>query len=383
MRGTFALLGVLGLLVAACGSPTGQPALPGFAPASAGPVSAPAPPPSTAPATPAAPTCASIAAALPMRARLAQLLMVGVDPTGPADAIGTVSSEQVGGIFIGGTATGLLTGDALGAVRAQAGLPVAVAVDDEGGRVQRIDELDGHLPSAATMAATMTPEQVREQAFERGLALRARGVTIDLAPSVDVGSTSPAIGDRSFGADAATVTRYAGAFAAGLRDAGVLPVLKHFPGHGRADGDSHQGLVTTPPLAELQGSDLLPYHELLGDGPAAVMLGHLDVPGLTGGEPATLDPSAYRLLREEFGFTGLVITDDLGAMRAVSDAYQLPEAVLRALLAGADVALSTSVGGTGAVLDRLERAVAGGELPESRVTDSAARVLAAKRVCHG
>lgn len=332
---------------------------------------------------PPEPSCAMIAAGLPLRTRLAQLLMVGVDPAGPADAVQTVRLEPVGGIFIGGRETGLLTGGALDTVQSNAALPVLVAVDDEGGRVQRLDELDGSLPSAAEMAATMTPGQVHDLALQRGRALRARGVNINLAPDVDVSSQPPSavIGDRSFGADPAVVASYAGAFAAGLREAGILPVLKHFPGHGRGDGDSHEGPVATPPLAELQASDLAPYRELLDDGPVAVMLGHLEVPGLTGGGPATLDPAAYRLLRHDFGFNGLAITDDLGAMRSISDSYELPEAVLAALQAGADIALATSGGEPGEVLDRLERAVTGGELPASRVEEAAARVLALKGRC--
>ncbi|MFD7658332.1 glycoside hydrolase family 3 N-terminal domain-containing protein, partial [Actinosynnema sp. NPDC059797] len=158
------------------------------------PVAAPAgtstsPPPSSSPSRTAEPApapdpCAVKAEALPLRARLAQLLMVGVDPRGTADALRVVQAEQVGGIFIGGEDTGLLTGG-LDAVRAAAALPLMVAVDDEGGRVQRVDALDGSLPSARRMAADMTPEQVRALARDRARALRARGVSMDLAPVVD------------------------------------------------------------------------------------------------------------------------------------------------------------------------------------------------------
>jgi beta-N-acetylhexosaminidase len=320
---------------------------------------------------------------MPLRARLAQRLMVGVDPAHPDAARAVVARYGVGGVFIGGDATEILRGDALAPMRAASPLPVAVAVDEEGGRVQRIDQLDGSIPSARLMAATRSPQQVRELGARRGRELRARGVTVDMAPvlDLDAGPRDGAIGDRSFSADPATVVRYAGAFAEGLRDAGVLPVFKHFPGHGRASGDSHQGLVTTPPLEALRTDDLVPYHELLGSGPAAVMVGHLTVPGLTDGQPASLSPPAYRLLRTELGFSGLVITDDLGAMRAVTDSYQLPDAVLTALRSGADMALWTSTAELGTVLDRLEAAVADGRLPATNVDQAAARILAAKGQC--
>jgi beta-N-acetylhexosaminidase len=327
--------------------------------------------------------CAAQVATLPLRARLAQRLMVGVDPAHPEAARAVVARYGVGGVFIGGNATAILRGDALAPMRAASPLPVAVAVDEEGGRVQRIDTLDGSMPSAREMAARDTPEQVRELGARRGRELRARGVTVDMAPvlDLDAGPADGAIGDRSFGADPASVVRFAGAFAAGLRDAGVLPVFKHFPGHGRASGDSHDGVVTTPSLDVLRADDLVPYRELLGVRPAAVMVGHLTVPGLTGGRPASLDPAAYRLLRTELGFSGLVITDDVGAMRAVTDRYPLPDAVLAALRAGADMALWTSTAELDEVLDRLQSAVADGRLPERDVDQSTARILAAKGAC--
>ncbi len=331
--------------------------------------------------------CPGLVAAMPVRDRMAQRLMVGVDPSRSDSASVAVDTDRVGGVFVGGNATTILRGDTLPRLQTGPGglpRPVAVAVDDEGGRVQRIDGLAGSIPSARRMAQTLDTTQVRALAAERGRAMRARGVTVDLAPVVDVGDqpAGSVIGDRSFGGDPEQVTEYAGAFAAGLRDAGVLPVLKHFPGHGRASGDSHRGRVSTPPLEQLREVDLRPYRALLAEGPAAVMVGHLDVPGLTDGLPATLSPAAYRLLRDDLGFTGLVVTDDLGAMRAISDRYDLPAAVLAALRAGADVALWTydpAGNRTGEVLERLSAAADAGQLPGS--DDAVARVLAAKGVC--
>jgi beta-N-acetylhexosaminidase len=291
----------------------------------------------------------------------------------------------VGGVFLGGTATALLRDRALRGLQAVARVPVAVAVDDEGGRVQRVDDLDGELPSARRMAAELSPGQVRRLGRDRGAALHARGVTMNLAPTVDLGGqpTDAVIGDRAFSADPDVVTTYAAAFAAGLREAGVFPVLKHFPGHGRADGDSHRGRVTAPPLAQLRAADLRPYPALLGDGPTGVMVGHLDVPGLTGELPSSLTPEVYALLREDYGFDGLVLTDDLGAMKAVTGSFELPEAVLRALDAGADMALWTSGGRVGPVLDGLERALAAGTLDAAANDRAVTRILVAKGVCNG
>lgn len=332
--------------------------------------------------TPPPDPCTVKAASLTLRHKLAQLLMVGVDPRGSEDALNVVRAEQVGAIFIGGDATGLLTGG-LDVVRAAATLPLVVAVDDEGGRVQRVEMLDGDMPSARRMARDMSPEQVRALARDRSTALRNRGVTMDLAPVLDI-SAQPddaVIGDRSFSPDPATAATYAQAFAEGLRDAGTTPVLKHFPGHGNASGDSHQGAVTSPPLDALRQADLLPYRDIGRYGPVVVMLGHIDVPGLTGGLPATLSPEAYGLLRGEYRFGGPAMTDDLGAMRAVTDRVDLPEAVRLALAAGADIALWSTGGRTGEVLDHLEASAASGTLPAARVDEAARRVLAMKGAC--
>jgi beta-N-acetylhexosaminidase len=328
--------------------------------------------------------CAKVIATLNPRQRLAQLLMVGVDPTSTDSAVKVVGEEGIGGIFLGGNETDLLVDDRLDAVRKAAKVPVAVSVDEEGGRVQRVDELDGDVPSARVMAKTMTVAQVHKLARDRGAALRGRGVTVDFAPVVDVTSQrdDDVIGDRSFGADAATVSRYAGAFAQGLAESGVLPVVKHFPGHGHANGDSHLAAVSSPPLAQLRKVDLVPYRELLRTTKAAVMVGHMAVPGLTAGVPATLSPATYRLLRGEFAFDGVAITDDLGGMQAVSGRYPLPKAVLTALTSGADVAFwSSGEQYVDEVLDTLEAAVADKSLPAARVTDSLTRVLAMKGAC--
>ncbi|WP_410636382.1 glycoside hydrolase family 3 N-terminal domain-containing protein [Amycolatopsis sp. cmx-4-83] len=390
-RRRLAAFGVAFSIVAGCLLVVGLQ--PRTVPGLALPLASPAPSSFSAAVPPAAPAptsrlarpgdCASQAGLLGVRAQVAQLVVVGVTGDNPAATVSLVREHQVGGIFVGGNATALLKDRALAAVQAVAKVPVAVSVDEEGGRVQRIDDLDGDIPSARTMAATKSPAQVRALAADRGRQLRARGVTVDFAPDTDVtgAEDDDVIGDRSFSPDPARVKTYAMAFAEGLRDAGIQPVLKHFPGHGHGSGDSHKGTVVTPPLAQLRSVDLVPYRDLADYGPVAVMVGHLDVPDLTGGVPASLSPPAYQLLRGEFGFTGPVLTDDLGAMKAITAQYSLPEAVLKALQAGADQALWSSGGRVDEVLDRLVKAVQSGELPAARVQESVTRVLRGKGLC--
>jgi beta-N-acetylhexosaminidase len=226
------------------------------------------------------------------------------------------------------------------------------------------------------MAGTSVAE-VEALARERGEQLVELGVNAVFGPVVDVGSEA-GIGDRSFGDTAEDVAAFAGAYARGLRDAGVLPVLKHFPGHGRASADTHDGPSTTPGLDSLRAVELRPYAELLADQPVGVMVGHLDVPGLTAdGVPASLSPDAIGLLRAAYDFAGLVVTDDLAAMSAVTTRFSTPDAAERALAAGADLILLSQETDVDAVLDRLVDAVDKGRVPVRRVEAALARVAEA------
>jgi beta-N-acetylhexosaminidase len=275
----------------------------------------------------------------------------------------------------------MLTNGMVKNLSASTALPVAVSVDEEGGRVARLSKLIGPAPSAKALALMHTPDEVYSMALDRGHRMRGLGVTVDFAPDVDVTEApdDTVIGDRSFGSDPAKVTAYAGAYARGLRDAGLLPVLKHFPGHGHGSGDSHTGGVVTPPLSQLQNDDLVPYRTLVTAAPVGVMVGHLQVPGLTGTDPASLSRAAVQLLRTGTGykgpaFDGPVFTDDLSSMAAIKDRYSVPDAVLRALQAGNDVALWVTTDEVPAVLDRLEKAVAAGELTMPNVDASVLRI---------
>jgi beta-N-acetylhexosaminidase len=382
-RALFALAALSGLLLAC--SPAEQPAAP--PPGSSPTMAATVVPQAPAPLAPGAPACGqgeALLAGMSTRDKLAQLLMVGVADS--ADARAVVDTHHVGGIMVGSwTDLTMLSDGSLTDIAASAGpLPLAVSVDEEGGRVSRLAGLIGSQPSPRVLAQTHTPDEVYGIALQRGQAMRRLGITVDFAPVVDVTSDADdtVIGDRSFGSDPAAVTDYAGAYARGLRDAGVLPVLKHFPGHGHGSGDSHAGSVVTPPVADLQNNDLIPYRTLSTQAPVGVMVGHMEVPGLTGSDPASLSPAAYALLRSgDYGgppFNGPVFTDDISSMRAITDRFGVADAALRGLQAGADTALWVTTGEVPAVLDRLEKALSAGELTMPQVDGSVLRMAAVK-----
>ncbi|MFD6514986.1 glycoside hydrolase family 3 N-terminal domain-containing protein [Rhodococcus sp. NPDC060176] len=341
--------------------------------------------PAASSSAPVAASCGSdLLASLSLRQKLAQLLNVGV--TGTDDALSIVQNEEIGGIFVGSwTDQSMLTNREVPQVASASKLPLMVTIDEEGGRVSRVADILGPDPSARETAQTMTVEQTYQMALERGRGLKDLGITVNYAPDVDVSSQpdDSVIGDRSYSDDPQTVVAYAGAYAQGMRDAGIFPVIKHFPGHGSASGDSHRGEVTTPPLQDLIASDLIPFRELSGTG-VGVMMGHLEVPGLTEpGTPASISPAAVALLRDGVGygaapFTGPVFTDDLSGMQAITDRYDIADAVQAALAAGVNQALWLTTDDVPRVLDHLERAVASGALPQARVDQAVVTVAAAK-----
>lgn len=313
------------------------------------------------------------------RAKVASLMMVGVRNY---DDARFALSQGAGGIFIGSwTDPALLKepGRNVAALREEFGPSFEVSIDAEGGRVQRQPALFGQVPAPREMAQQNL--DARAIGFRLGTGLREVGVTVDFAPVLDVdnGAASGAIGDRSFSADPAVAAAFASAFARGLLDAGVRPVYKHFPGHGRASGDSHFQDVTAPPLESVREVDLAPYGPALRDAPGAVMVGHVRVPGLGDASPSSINPAAYALLRSgEYPggapYRGVIYTDDLSGMKAISDRMGTPQAAVAALKAGADCALWISTKDLVAAIDTADAAVTNGEYPLDQLEDSALRV---------
>jgi beta-N-acetylhexosaminidase len=258
---------------------------------------------------------------------------------------------------------------------------VIVAADEEGGDVTRLDAATGSAyPGNLALGAVDDPELTSRVARALGRRLAAAGIGLDYAPDVDVNSNpdNPVIGVRSFGADPALVARHAAAWVRGLQSAGVGACAKHFPGHGDTGIDSHFALPTVGlSRRELAKVALPPFQAAIDAGARAVMLAHLLVPALDPDAPATVSPHAVRLLRENLGFSGLIVTDAM-EMRAVKDRYGLDRAIVLAVAAGADL-VCIGHHGDAQLFDRLVAAlvdaVRTGELPERRLAAAADAVL--------
>jgi len=256
--------------------------------------------------------------------------------------------------------------------------PILIAADEEGGFVTQTSHLFPVPPSARSLAWAASPAEVRGVYARYGARLRDLGIDWDFSPVCDVNDNprNPVIGVRAFGDTSDLVRDYAGAARAGLEDAGVLSCLKHFPGHGDTDVDSHLAL---PVLAHgrdrLDRVELVPFRGLLGVAPA-VMVAHLACPELGDGDlPATLSARVTtHLLRDELGFRGVAITDAM-EMEGVAGVFGRGEAAVRALLAGCDLLLYCfALEGVEEARAGIRAALDSGRLPMARLMAASERV---------
>ena len=321
--------------------------------------------------------------------KIGQMLLLGWVTDFQADAL--VTDLAVGGVVLMGRNidTPAETSAQIAHLQALAGQhglpPLFVAVDQEGGRVQRLGPPRyAARPSQRDIGASLDSlTAARQTARDMGAELKALGFNWDFAPVLDVDSNpqNPVIGDRSYSPNPSTVAALGVAALHGFQDdAGILACGKHFPGHGDTETDSHFALPTIRrSRSALEQTELVPFRAAIDAGLAAVMTAHILFPALDPHLPATLSPAVLTgLLRQELSFKGLIITDDL-EMRGVADQWGAPEAAVLAVLAGADVLLCCHEWETQrAIQSALTTAVQTGRLSEDRLDQSLARIAAAK-----
>ncbi|HEX7746443.1 MAG TPA: glycoside hydrolase family 3 N-terminal domain-containing protein [Micromonosporaceae bacterium] len=259
---------------------------------------------------------------------------------------------------------------------------VLLAIDEEGGDVTRLAHATGSpYPGNAALGnvgdAALTERVYRAIGFE----LAALDINVDLAPTVDVNTAddNPIIGTRSFGADPHQVATHSAAAVRGLQSAGVAACAKHFPGHGATVVDSHYELPTVDVAPDvLRARDLPPFAAVIAAGVKAVMTAHIRVPALTADGPATFSRRVLvDLLRQEYGFTGTVVTDALEMKGAAVAAGGVGAAAVRALRAGADllcIGAKVDAAVVESVAGHIASALDTGQLDRARVEEAAGRV---------
>jgi beta-N-acetylhexosaminidase len=345
---------------------------------------------------------------LTLREKIGQLLMIGFRGATPPECdliIRDIRDHSIGGVILfdqdmtstidsGKPGRRNITSPAqvrtlLAHLQAQARIPLLTAIDQEGGRVNRLKPAYGFPPSISheELGRLDQPAETYRHAAATAQTLASVGLNLNLAPVVDLDAhpDNPIIKGkgRTFSADPESVARHAAEFVRAHREHHVLACAKHFPGHGSATGDTHLGLVDV--TATWRERELIPFQRLIAAGLGdVIMSAHVFNAKLDPEHPATLSRSVITgLLREKLGFQGLIVSDDM-EMKAISAHYGLENSLPAAIAAGVDVLclgnnLSYDPDIATKAVGILERAVTSGCLPEARIDESCERVLASKR----
>lgn len=336
---------------------------------------------------------------LTARQKVGQLFMVSLGGTRPSAAqIEFLQTYQPGSLVLFGTnVDGQQPAQVTAYVNAlqqtileAEGLPLIVAIDHEGGRVQRLLEGFTHFPEPSILGATADSMIANELGQAMGRELSAVGVNMNLAPVADLHTradmlnTSRVLNHRTISQDPQIVGELAAAFSNGMATNGVIGVVKHFPGHSPTDTDSHTEIATvTLDRDTVTAMNLRAFQVALDNGAPAVMLGHLYYPALEPREdyPASMSSSIVGLLRDDMGFDGLIMTDALD-MGGVVNLYPTPLAALTAFKAGVDMLTmgpGTSFADQQLAMDLVLSAVESGEVSQERLDASVRRVLELKQ----
>ena len=324
--------------------------------------------------------------------QIGQVLMVGFSGSTPSqEIIDLIQRFHIGNILlfsrnVRDAQQVLELTQSLQVIAKEAGqpYPLLIAIDQENGIVQRLGKAVTIFPGNMALGAIGSEEVAYKVALATGRELKALGINMNLAPVVDVNNNpaNPVIGVRSFGQDPQQVARLGAAMVKGYRAAGVLSCLKHFPGHGDTEVDSHLALPTIPSTLErLEALELVPFRRGIEAGAESLMVAHISFPALTkqAMSPATLSPAIVQgLLREQLGFNGVILSDCM-EMKAISETFGTERAAVMALQAGIDLVLvSHHYTRQRGSIDAIQAAVQIHELSPQAVQRAAERVLRLK-----
>lgn len=328
---------------------------------------------------------------LTLEEKVGQMFVCGFHGKQPSEAIQQlIDKNQIGGVIYFSRnierpqQVYQLSHDLQNQAKNAIGIPLFVGVDQEGGMVARITDGVTMIPGNMALGAAGDRDHAHQAARISGGELKALGINMNLAPSIDVNNNpdNPVIGVRSFGDDPKKVSEFGAATVQGYRESGICAAVKHFPGHGDTAVDSHFSLPKIPHGQErVQQIELVPFKKAIENGVDMVMTAHVVFPALDSSEkPATLSAAVLDgLLRRELGYDGVVMTDCL-EMEAISKGYGTEEAAVMAVEAGADTILisHTEKRQLGAIRE-LINAVKSGRISEARIDQSVKRILQLKQ----
>ncbi|WP_181348036.1 beta-N-acetylhexosaminidase [Thalassobacillus sp. CUG 92003] len=320
--------------------------------------------------------------------KIGQMIFGGVDGTQMNAKTKTIIQKyHVGGIILFGnniesaTQTVNFIND-MKTANAENPYPLLLGVDEEGGSVTRMPPQAKSLPTSRSIGNLNDPDVAFNAGTILGEQMQELGFNLDFAPVLDVNSNpnNPVIGDRSFGDNPKIVTRLGIQSMKGIQNEGVVPVMKHFPGHGDTGVDSHLELPKVDKSYEqLTNLELVPFKKAISEGADVSMIAHILLPQIDGNYPASMSREVITgMLREDLNFDGVVITDDL-TMGAITDHYNIADAAVQTVKAGGDLLLvAHNPDLVATVFNKLKAAVESGEISEDRIDESVERITQLK-----
>lgn len=321
--------------------------------------------------------------------KLGQMLIVGIEGYEIDDGAKQMIDElRIGGFILFGSNIKspeqlLELNNSLKAANSVNKIPLFISVDEEGGRVSRIPNTIKNLPANKEIGKINNEEFSYEIGMLLAEKVGAFGFNMNFAPVLDVNSNpkNPVIGDRSFGSKAEVVSNLGVQTMAGISFGRVIPVVKHFPGHGDTDVDSHVGLPSVDnDLERLKSFELIPFEAAINNGAECVMVAHILLPKIDAENPASMSTVIIsNVLRNEMNFDGVVITDDM-TMGAISKNYDLATAAVQSIKAGNDIVLvAHKYENAIATMKSFKEAVQSGAITEKRIDQSVYRILKLKQ----
>lgn len=321
--------------------------------------------------------------------KIGQMLFVGISGTAMSDSTQRLLHDyHVGGLIfyknnISSTSQIIALQNEIRAANKGNKLPLFLGVDQEGGRINRLPAEVKNMPTSLAIGHVNNPDYAYEVGAMLGKAVKAFGFNLNFAPVLDVNSNpnNPVIGDRSFGNEAQTVSHLGVQTMKGMMAEGVIPVVKHFPGHGDTSVDSHLELPTVhKSLAQLEELELVPFRAAVMNGADVVMAAHILLPQIDPDYPSSMSKAVLTdMLRKGLGFDGVIITDDM-TMGAIVNHYSIPEAAVQSVKAGSDVLLiAHEESHIQAAIEALKAAVEKGDITEERLDESVARIIKLKQ----
>ncbi|HSQ89321.1 beta-N-acetylhexosaminidase [Romboutsia sp.] len=261
-------------------------------------------------------------------------------------------------------------------------IPLFISVDEEGGRVSRLPDDVFKFPKASEVGQINDENYAYENGKKLGNTLNEHGINMDHAPVIDIYSNpkNTVIGDRAFGTDENIVSKMGIATMKGLEDANVIPTVKHFPGHGDTEVDSHFGLpIVNKSLEELKSFEFIPFKKAIENNCDVIMVSHIILDKIDNTNPSSLSKKIITdILRNDLGFNKVIMTDDMN-MAAITNNMSVEKASTESIKAGSDIILiGNNVEIVKAVIEEIKLAVDSNEISETRINESVYRILKLK-----